>query len=615
MGASAQSLSATAAKDLGEGAMASGGLLLCSSPANEIAVGAPNAERTLFTGSLLGILRSGLRNPTPLISFNEARDATYQAMVEAFGPKAPYPVLHPFSQAHGDLAQYPAFPNPVKSRPAAGSGAKGSAPAAEVPEPPSMAQSGADAPADPRISRRLQRIGFWFSEEVIPVEDLDFVMSAALEERNDRAAMLIRRVLDSPKAQAGDVVSALAGIRDRTINVRRPGGAAEPPSEPSAHDQRLASPGKHAAPTNPIDPAPPPEVSDAPRRLELLLHNQAPPAGPFEDVPPPAVRRFGKYEIVRVIGIGSMGTVYEARDPNIDRRVAIKTVRILDQDDRDVQEGVLRFRREAQAAGRLNHPNVVAIFDYGESDDTAYIVMEFMEGPSLKQLLEADERFAVPEILRIMNDLLAALQYSHSQGVVHRDIKPGNVMLTSPDPQSRRFKIMDFGIARIESNSLTQAGTIIGTPSYMSPEQFTGDMVDQRSDIYSSGVLLYQLLTGMRPFEGSLATIMHKALTTAPRPPSAVSPLGSQAIDRVVLKAMARRAADRYRTAGEFAQDLNAAVAGLRPEASRTVAASPAYGFASRFSTEGRTGRVLLVGFAVLLLVIVAILALWGLRG
>lgn len=244
----------------------------------------------------------------------------------------------------------------------------------------------------------------------------------------------------------------------------------------------------------------------------------------------------GKYELRHVLGKGAMGTVYEGYDPIIDRRVAIKTVKLPDAEDVEAQEELARFKREAQAAGRLSHPNIVGVFDYGETPDIAYIVMEFVDGTTLKHVLDKGERFGVAEIVRLMDGLMAGLQYSHGRGVVHRDIKPANIMLT----QAGEVKIADFGIARIESSSMTQAGTMLGTPSYMSPEQFMGQTVDARTDLYSSGVMLYQLLTGEKPFEGGLTAIMHKVLHTEPPPPSALSVSVTPALDAVVKKAMAK---------------------------------------------------------------------------
>jgi serine/threonine protein kinase len=276
----------------------------------------------------------------------------------------------------------------------------------------------------------------------------------------------------------------------------------------------------------------------------------------------------GKYQIRGVLGRGAMGTVYDGWDPVIGRRVAIKTVRLLDNADPEALEGLERFKREAQAAGRLSHPNIVGVYDYGETDETAYIVMEFVEGQSLKQRLDARERFPVAETVRIMEQILAGLQFSHDSGVVHRDIKPGNVMLA----KGGRVKLADFGIARIESSVMTQDGTMLGTPAYMSPEQLMALTVDARSDLYSAGVVLYQLLTGERPFEGGLTAIIHKALNTVPPRPSEIAVTAPVDLDPVVARAMARRPADRYPDADSFARALRDA---FESQGTLVMAASP----------------------------------------
>src|SRR3984885_14838121 len=289
------------------------------------------------------------------------------------------------------------------------------------------------------------------------------------------------------------------------------------------------------------------------------------------------IEALGKYEIKRPLGRGAMGTVYEGWDPIIARRVAIKTVRLPDASDPETEEGLARFRREAQAAGRLSHPNIVGVFDYGETRQLAYIVMEFVDGPPLKDVLDKHERFVLADIVRIMEDLLSGLQFSHERGVVHRDIKPANVMLTA----SGQAKIADFGIARIESSLMTQAGTVLGTPAYMSPEQFMGQVGDARSDIYSSGVLLYQLLTGERPFDGGMSAIMHKALNTEPPAPSQLSVTAPASFDPVVRRAMAKRPEDRFSTAKAFIEAVRAAVANpveAVSEDEATMVAAPASG-------------------------------------
>jgi serine/threonine-protein kinase len=274
--------------------------------------------------------------------------------------------------------------------------------------------------------------------------------------------------------------------------------------------------------------------------------------------------RLGKYEIKRILGSGAMGTVYEAWDDSvIQRRVAIKAVPILALNDSKTEEMIARFRLEARAAGSLIHPNIVTVLDYGETADLAYIVMEYVDGPTLKSLLDRKERFELRDILRIMQDLLSGLECSHEGGVVHRDIKPSNLMLTSDDRAKARIKIADFGIARIESVSLTQLGTVMGTPSYMSPEQFMGQRVDPRTDVYSAGVLLYELLTGDRPFEGhDFQVILYKALHTTAVAPSALSFTAPRAFDDVVARAMAKRPDDRFPSAAAFAEALLTAASG-----------------------------------------------------
>jgi serine/threonine-protein kinase len=288
----------------------------------------------------------------------------------------------------------------------------------------------------------------------------------------------------------------------------------------------------------------------------------------------------GKYQLRKVLGKGAMGTVYEAFDPAIARQVAVKTVKFPQADDPQAQEEFARFKREAQAAGRLTHPNIVGVYEYGETPDLACIVMEYVDGSTLKQLLDRGEVFEISAILRIMESLLAGLQYSHDRRVIHRDIKPANVMLT----KSGEVKIADFGIARIENSSMTQAGTMLGTPAYMSPEQFMGTLVDARTDIYSAGVMLYQLLTREKPFEGSVNSIMHKVLNTEPPMPSILSVAVPRAFDAVVKRAMAKRPEDRFGSAAEFAQALREAHAAppqavadlaLESDATRVEPASP----------------------------------------
>ena len=265
--------------------------------------------------------------------------------------------------------------------------------------------------------------------------------------------------------------------------------------------------------------------------------------------------RLGKYEIRRELGQGAMGVVYEGYDPMIQRVVALKTIRADQLQGDAAAEIIARFRREAQAAGRLSHPNVVAIHEFGEDAGTWFIAMEFVAGRSLKDCFDAGQRFRPREVLSIMAQILAALGYSHRQGVVHRDIKPANVILL-PDGA---VKVADFGIAHVEASELTQVGTVLGTPSYMAPEQILGLPVDGRADLFSAGVVLYQFLTGDRPFSGTATTTVQKVLKEEPLPPSALNPQVTEAFDAVIRRALAKRPEDRYPTAEAFAGALAAA--------------------------------------------------------
>jgi serine/threonine-protein kinase len=293
--------------------------------------------------------------------------------------------------------------------------------------------------------------------------------------------------------------------------------------------------------------------------------------------------KLGKYLIRRELGKGAMGVVYEGFDPIIERTVAIKTILPAQLSTEEAASVLARFKREAQAAGRLNHPNIVAIYDYGEvvaEDDrtmvaapagapadsgqrVAYIAMEFVKGRELRDFFEANERFPLKEVDRIMGEMLGALAHAHANGVVHRDMKPANLIVLADGT----VKVADFGIARVEKSELTQAGTVMGTPSYMSPEQFMGQTVDGRSDIFSCGVILYQFLTGEKPFTGNTTTIMYKVLREEPLAPSMLNVALPPAFDAVVKKAMAKNPDERYQTAQEFAAAIKAAVAGQNNDA------------------------------------------------
>lgn len=272
-----------------------------------------------------------------------------------------------------------------------------------------------------------------------------------------------------------------------------------------------------------------------------------------------------RYRVEGELGVGAMGRVVAAFDATIRRRVAIKIMNVPPAGDRNGQESFQRFRREAQAAGGLKHPGVVAIYDFGEDSEAAWMVMELVEGGTLRDLLDKQHHFDIPETQRIIAEVLDALAFCHEQGVVHRDIKPANIMLTRADPPGR-VKIADFGIAHLRRDvndgdeDLTTVGeSQLGTPSYMSPEQFRGEAADQRSDIWATGVVLYQMLTGEKPFPGGYAAAQYKILHQDPTPPSEKAPATPPGFDGVIALALAKEASARFADARAFAAALAAA--------------------------------------------------------
>ncbi len=272
----------------------------------------------------------------------------------------------------------------------------------------------------------------------------------------------------------------------------------------------------------------------------------------------------GRYELDGIVGRGGMAEVFRARDIRLDRIVAVKTLR--DDLARD-QTFQARFRREAQSAASLNHPSIVAVYDTGEdmasSAPVPYIVMEYVDGRTLRDLLRDDRRLLPERAAEITDGVLRALDYSHRHGIIHRDIKPGNVMLT----RTGEIKVMDFGIARAVSDAqatMTQTAQVIGTAQYLSPEQARGERVDARSDLYSAGCLFYELLTGRPPFTGdSPVAIAYQHVRENPVPPTRVDPEVPGWADSIVLKAMAKDPAARYQTAGDMRNDIQRALSGV----------------------------------------------------
>src|SRR6266853_86788 len=269
----------------------------------------------------------------------------------------------------------------------------------------------------------------------------------------------------------------------------------------------------------------------------------------------PTVTRAGRYEIVGELGRGAMGVVYKAVDPVIGRTVAVKTIRLSEEGTGLSRPELLsRFQTEARAAGLLAHPNIVVVYDAGEENGIYYITMELIEGKSLQALLDSGHSFPVPRVLRIMEQTCSALQFAHERNIIHRDIKPANLMLTADDT----VKVTDFGTAKIlQFGTVQQTAHVMGTPSYMSPEQVKGRAVDGRSDIFSLGVMLYEMVTGEKPFPGqNITTVIYKIVNEEPVPPKQVDATIHPGISAVVMRALAKDPDTRYQSCREMLEDL-----------------------------------------------------------
>jgi serine/threonine protein kinase len=279
-------------------------------------------------------------------------------------------------------------------------------------------------------------------------------------------------------------------------------------------------------------------------------------------------QKIGRYEIIEEKGRGAMGAVYIARDPAMDRIVALKTIHSLALSGPQADEFRERFYREARAAGGLSHPGIVTIFDVGEQDRVPYLVMEFIEGHTLADAAKTGQRFTFERVCEVGEQVAEALAYAHKHGVIHRDIKPANVLLTSQEKYGvERPKITDFGVAKLGAAQLTSTGQILGTPAFMPPEQFTGAPIDGRSDLFSLGVILYWMATGEYAFSGETVTaVSYKVVNTEPVPPRKLNPALPSAFDQIILKCLAKAPSDRYASGEELAHDLAALRAG-RPAA------------------------------------------------
>lgn len=305
--------------------------------------------------------------------------------------------------------------------------------------------------------------------------------------------------------------------------------------------------------------------------------------------------KYGRYEILKEVGKGSMGMVFQAHDPHIDRLVAIKVLR----QDRMSSEGFIeRFLKEAKAIGRLSHPNIVAVYDVGEDQETIYIAMEFIEGDSLDTFQKPEKKLAIPEILDVGVQVAEALHYANERGVTHRDIKPSNIILQP----GGRVKITDFGIAHIEDPSgmiKTQAGEILGTPAYMSPEQVLGRSVDGRSDIFSLGVILWEMCVGKRPFRGDTMAAVFRAVTDDhPESPDKINSDIPAELAGIILKCLEKDPSKRYQSGHQLAEALKN-ISGGKPKTEPSIPGIP---------SKPKPVRLMIIG-----LVIAALLAAGGL--
>jgi serine/threonine protein kinase len=303
-----------------------------------------------------------------------------------------------------------------------------------------------------------------------------------------------------------------------------------------------------------------------------------------------SLKKLGRYELLRVLGKGAMGIVYEGRDPNLDRRVAIKTVQVENLSEAAAAEYEARFRTEARSAARLQHPHIVSVYDSDRDGDIAFLVMEYIQGDDLKHHLDQGVRYTLEQSIKIMRELLSALDYAHRQGIVHRDIKPANLLLEA----SGSIKLTDFGVARIQdAGEVTRTqGSMVGTLKYMAPEQVQGQKIDARADLFSAGVVLYQLLTDRRPFDADNDfSIIHQIIGHTPPVPSSINSGLPPAIDAVVTRALAKNREERFASASDFAAALHSAMRRVedatvvppldpskRPDGTRQGASVPASG-------------------------------------
>jgi serine/threonine protein kinase len=302
----------------------------------------------------------------------------------------------------------------------------------------------------------------------------------------------------------------------------------------------------------------------------------------------PALTQLGRFRITGELGRGAMGIVYRAEDPLLARTVAIKTI-IMSHDAGDHDEYEARFYQEARAAGGMSHPGIITVYDIGREGDIAYIAMELLEGAELRELMKLS-RVPLAMAIDLAAQVADALSFAHARGVVHRDVKPGNIMILP----GQRAKIMDFGIARVRVSDIkTQTGMLMGSPKYMSPEQIAGSAVDHRADIFSLGVVLYELVTGVAPFGAAdLTQLMHQVSAGAPRAPSELDPALPPTLDLILAKALAKERDARYQDASELAADLRSCAADLVVDTETAEAAETQRGDATLARSPSHTASL-----------------------
>jgi len=285
------------------------------------------------------------------------------------------------------------------------------------------------------------------------------------------------------------------------------------------------------------------------------------------------LRQLGRYRIAEVIGSSALATVYKATDPEPERTIALKILRKQGLDPRITAIAVAKLKNQVLAAERLAHPGIADVYEHGEDDDVAYLAMEYLAGRGLRDFLTLRLRLGLQDTVSIMSQLLAALDFAHANGVVHRDVRPANIVMLL----NGRLKLADFGMALIDTFDLAQAGATAGSPAYMSPEQHSGLEADRRSDVFSCGVVLYELLTGSKPFEGSSETVGEKICREPYRPASELNPKGSPVVlDAVIARALAKNPEERFPTARDFAGALEAAFRDGGDSQHQAVADAPA---------------------------------------